>query len=46
VLSELSPHLHVVSEADGERREWALADLLPESFDGTFLKGSFLKRAQ
>lgn len=38
VLSELSPHLHVVSEADGERREWSLADLLPESFDGTFLK--------
>ncbi len=38
VLSELSPRLHVVSEADGERKEWALADLLPESFDGSFLK--------
>ncbi len=40
VLSELSPHLHVVSEAEGERREWALADLLPESFDGSFLKAA------
>ena len=38
VLSELSPRLHIVSEAEGERREWSLADLLPESFDGAFLK--------
>jgi cytidine deaminase len=39
VLSELSPRLHVVSEADGERREWALADLLPEPFERSSLKG-------
>jgi cytidine deaminase len=39
VLNELSPHLHVVSEADGERREWALADLLPEPFERSLSKG-------
>ena len=38
VLNELSPHLRVVSVADEERREWALADLLPESFHGSFLR--------
>ena len=46
VLNELSPHLRVVSEADGERREWALADLLPEPFRGSSLEGRFSKRAQ
>jgi cytidine deaminase len=39
VLNELSPRLRVVSEADSERREWALADLLPEPFRGSFLEG-------
>jgi cytidine deaminase len=33
VLSEFAPHLAVVSEADGERREWTLAELFPEPFE-------------
>jgi cytidine deaminase len=32
VLSEFSPQMRVVSEAGGARREWALADLLPDPF--------------
>jgi cytidine deaminase len=43
VLNELSPHLRVVSQADGERREWTLADLLPEPFRGSFLEGRISK---
>jgi cytidine deaminase len=33
VLHELAPRLHVISQAVGERREWALADLLPDAFE-------------
>lgn len=36
VLSEFSSRLQVVSEARGDRREWTLADLLPEPFDESF----------
>lgn len=43
VLSELSTHLHVVSQSEGERREWALADLLPDAFEKSFVKGSGTK---
>jgi cytidine deaminase len=32
VLNELAPDLQVVSEARGERRDWTLAELLPEPF--------------
>jgi cytidine deaminase len=32
VLSEFAPRLEVVSESDAQRREWTLAELLPEPF--------------
>lgn len=32
VLIEFAPRLEVVSESDGQRREWVLADLLPTAF--------------
>ena len=38
VLRELAPHLRVVSQAAGERREWDLADLLPDAFEGSFVR--------
>ena len=42
VLRELAPHLRVVSQSAGERREWKLADLLPDAFEGSFV-GSLSK---
>lgn len=32
VLAEFSPRMSVVSEAGGARKEWTLAELLPEPF--------------
>jgi cytidine deaminase len=40
VLHEHAPGLHVVSQADGERREWALADLLPDAFERSSVRSS------
>lgn len=34
VLVEFAPRLEVVSESEGERREWVLAELLPAPFLG------------
>ncbi len=32
VLAEFAPELSIVSEADGDRREWTLGELLPAPF--------------
>ena len=32
VLAEFAPEIRVISQADGERREWLLNDLLPDPF--------------
>jgi cytidine deaminase len=46
VLSEFSPRLQVVSEAGGERREWALGELLPEPFERSFREPFVNKRPE
>ncbi len=35
VLHEFSPRVAIVSECDGERREWTLDELLPAAFDAS-----------
>ena len=32
VLAEFAPEIRVISQADGERREWLLNELLPDPF--------------